>query len=75
MLWAFRTCVDTLDPVAVREPVQFTDKHWVVIEALLLPIGKTDQIVDIVFGGVAVVGSDAELPPQGTSYILDWSLG
>ena len=75
MLWAYRTCIGRRDPVAVREQVQFSQKEWVTIEALLLPIGATDDRVDMVLSGVDTAGPDVELPAHGVTYILEWQRG
>jgi hypothetical protein len=73
--WPLRTCVDSLEPIAIRETVQFVDKNWIVVEELFLPLGKSDDTVDIVLVGVKAVDTEVEPPPPDTKYILDWTLG
>jgi hypothetical protein len=75
MLWAFRTCIDGSSPVLVREEVQFTTKEWITIEALLLPIGESNAPINLVLSGVDVAAPGAQIPPKGTSYVLDWRRG
>lgn len=75
MLWAFRKCVADRRPVAVREKVQFVDKDWVQVEVLLLPLGKTDERVDMVMLGVDRAENGLTAPPKGASYVLNWAKG
>lgn len=72
MLWAFRTCVAERSPVLVREEVQFASKKWLNVEAILLPLGDDAARVDLLLSAVDVAAAGAEIPPDGTSFILDW---
>lgn len=72
MLWAYHKCVDQRTPVAVREQVQFTAKEWIVIEALLLPLGNDVDGVTMILSGVDDVANSVEKPPEGSRYTLDW---
>ncbi|MEH6524468.1 MAG: PAS domain-containing protein [Sneathiella sp.] len=73
MLWAFKTCTDTKAPIAVREQVQFVKKERVVVEVLVLPMGKTDDRVDMVLLCLETINSLKKAPAMGTSLMLDWS--
>jgi hypothetical protein len=72
ILWGYRTCVETREPVAIREAVQFVAKDWITIEVLMLPIGDPDGTVRMVLNGLDIVADDAIKPPRGISYTLDW---
>ena len=72
MLWAYRRCVATRAPVAVRERVQFIAKDWIVIEALMLPLGGTAAAVDRVLVGVDVVDDPIRDLPGDIRLELDW---
>jgi hypothetical protein len=71
-LWAYRTCLSRLEPVAVREYVQFSDRDWVIIEALLMPLGEHAGGANMILSGVDVAPPGTDLPPRGTSFVLDW---
>ncbi|USG61918.1 PAS domain-containing protein [Sneathiella marina] len=73
MLWAFKTCVHTKTPVAVREQVQFVKKERVVVEVLVLPLGETDDRVDMALVCLEIINSLEKAPAMGTSLTLDWS--
>ncbi|MCR9212655.1 MAG: PAS domain-containing protein [Proteobacteria bacterium] len=72
MLWIFRTCSTEKAPIAVRENIQFIDKSWVLVEALAVPLGETDERVDIIMICVEVVDNPKFEHPQDTSFLLNW---
>jgi hypothetical protein len=72
VLWAYRRCVETRAPVAVRESVQFVDKDWIVIEVLLMPLGGADDFVGRVLGGVDTVDHPKDAPLPDRRLELDW---
>jgi hypothetical protein len=72
-LWAYRTCLDRREPVAVREHVQFSPKDWITIEALLMPMGDGD-VANMVLSGVDTVPTGTVTPSAGASFVLDWRL-
>ena len=74
MLWTFRTCAETGEPVAVRQKAQFPDREWVGVEVLLLPLGKTDTTVEIILSGLYVTKLGGEYPSNDIGYSLDWRL-
>ena len=73
MLEAFRHCVAERAPVARREPIRFGDKEWLVIEALMLPLGVTDDRVVMVLSGVGTVPRNRDNAAQTRSRRLDWT--
>jgi hypothetical protein len=73
MLWAYRKCVDDRAPVAVREQIQFADRDWIVIEAVLLPLGSQGGRIDVILSAVDTIDPSVERPPQGTRLLLDTS--
>lgn len=73
MQWAFKICARTKAPVAVREQVQFVKKKRVVIEVLVLPMGETDDRVDMALLCLETIHSPEKAPATGTSLTLDWS--
>ncbi len=75
MLWSYKTCVQQQAPVAVREHVLFADKDWVVVEVIILPLGRGEGDVEIVLAGVDVVTEDVFIPKKGQRLVLNWQLG
>jgi len=73
VIWGYRTCVETRAPVAVREPIQFVAKDWIVIEVLLMPLGDRDDSVDVVLVGVDAVQEKAAANED--RLVLDWQVG
>lgn len=73
MLWIFRTCARQKSPVAVREKILFIDKSWVLVEALAVPLGESDEEVDIIMICVEVVDDPVLDHPKDISYLLDWT--
>jgi hypothetical protein len=71
MLWAYRKCVGDQAPVAVREQIQFADRDWIVIEAVLLPLGSPGGPVDVILSAVDTIDPSVARPPQGTRLVLD----
>ena len=74
MLWTFRTCAESRAPVAVRQKAQFPDRDWVVVEVLLVPMGNTDDVVEVIMSCLSAVDKDVKQPSADTGYILDWRL-
>lgn len=72
MQWAFKTCLSKKAPVAVREQVQFVKKERVVVEVLILPLGSSDDQVDMILLCLETTNSPEKAPAMGTSLILDW---
>ncbi len=72
MLWIFRSCSTQKAPIAVREKIQFIDKSWVLVEALAVPLGETDEKVDIIMICVEIVDDPLLDHPRDVSYTLDW---
>ncbi len=72
MTWSFRTCAETMAPVAARQKAQFPDRDWVTVEVLLLPLGDRDDTVEVIISGLNVLDKDATQPPPDCRYLLDW---
>ncbi|MDP6830845.1 MAG: PAS domain-containing protein [Alphaproteobacteria bacterium] len=74
MLWTFQTCTENREPVAVRQKAQFPDRDWLLVEVLLVPMGTSDEAVDVIMSGLVAVDEDVKQPSQDIGYILDWRL-
>lgn len=72
ILWAYRQCISRRAPLAVRERVQFSDRDWVTVEALMLPLGADDRRIDMVLSGVDIIPDNGDVPPDGVSYVIKW---
>jgi hypothetical protein len=72
MLWAFRRCVSEKSPVAVREQVQFADKEWIIVEVLMLPLGRPDREIELILSAVDNIDTSVEKPGSDSRFILDW---
>jgi hypothetical protein len=68
----FRACADTGAPVASRDTTMYLPNDWIVIEALLLPLGGPDGHVAMILVGIDKAhGADAP-PNRDTVTLLDW---
>lgn len=74
VLWDLRACVAQAAPVAVRQAVQFIPKDWLVIESVVLPFGQSATSIEVLMVGLDVVDQDVDVPPVGTTYVLDCEL-
>ncbi|MDF2365809.1 PAS domain-containing protein [Sneathiella sp.] len=72
ILWLFRNCASTKQPIAVREQIQFVDRSWVTVDVVAFPLGDTDGNMTVILSAVDLTHMDASLPSPGTTFILDW---
>ena len=75
LLWTFRSCVERCEPVAVRQHALFPDRDWAMVEVLLMPMGETDDSINVILSSVVPLKGEADRPMPDTSYLLDWRLG
>jgi hypothetical protein len=69
---AYLQVVASREPVAVREIAQFVRKDWLRIEALLLPLGETDEQVTMILSSVGVLEKSEARFTDDTRIELDW---
>ena len=72
MLWMFRNCAASKQPVAVREQIQFVDKSWINVDVAAFPMGNADGEITVILSAVDLSLMEAELPSPGTSFVLNW---
>lgn len=72
LLWMYRNCVSTRQPVAVREQIQFANKSWLNVDVVAFPMSDSDNKITTILGAVDLAKTDAKLPSPGASFVLNW---
>lgn len=72
ILWMYRNCASTMQPVAVREQIQFANKSWLNVDVVAFPMSDSNNKMITILGAVDLTKSDAKLPSPGASFILNW---
>jgi hypothetical protein len=72
MLWMYKTCAISREPVALREQIQFADKSWINIDVMALPMSDIEGEINVILTALDLSDIDAEIPALGTSFILNW---
>ncbi|WP_288904264.1 PAS domain-containing protein [uncultured Sneathiella sp.] len=72
ILWMYKKCASTRQPVAVREQIQFADKSWLNVDVAAFPMSDTDNEISTILGAVDLTKTDAKLPSPGSTFILNW---
>ena len=75
VLAAYRRVVETRAPLALRRQAEIIAQDWIFGEFLLLPLGETDDRVDMILAGMAELGDNVAKPEIGQSFLIDWRLG
>lgn len=72
VVWMFKSCALSKQPIAVREQIQFVDRSWVTVDVAAFPLANTKGNITVILSVVDLTPVDAKLPAPGTTYILNW---
>ena len=74
MIWDYRRCAETAEPLATLGTVHFVERDWVVAEHIFLPFGPPGGPVSIIMAGLDTLDGSACLSgySHGIEPILDW---
>ncbi|WP_416896276.1 MAG: PAS domain-containing protein [Minwuia sp.] len=74
MIWTFRRCADTAEPLATIGRVHFAERDWLTLEHLFVPFSRKGGTLDTIVSSLDVLEGDTRLAyaDQRTEKILDW---